>query len=214
MLLVYIYKVVYFFKESVAKETKELLDRILVVEKGFTQYAKVKTSDVVGVPFNYESKYTGKKLKIVDPAKDPKEVPINSNKKSESTVENVQSLSKVEQKDDFISMPKKYASVKEKIAKIANLDKEIPKIELSDKDKQILRDLELEHEKKIQLKALSKDEKKNEEEKETQKNVNVKTQENSENSANSAKTNIKPSVKPKQMVRTFLFFLIFIYNLM
>nr|XP_012152583.1 PREDICTED: aarF domain-containing protein kinase 4 isoform X5 [Megachile rotundata] len=44
------------------------------------------------------------------------------------------------------SVTKKYTTVKEKIETISKLDNEIPKIELSEKDKEILRRLELEHE--------------------------------------------------------------------
>ncbi|XP_033207641.1 atypical kinase COQ8B, mitochondrial [Belonocnema kinseyi] len=184
--------------ESVAKETRDLLDRILVVEKGFTQYAKVKTSDILGAPINYEANFTGKKLKVFDPAKDPKEVPITIDKKCETKVETVQSSAKVNEKDDVANIPKKYSSVKEKIEKIAELDKEIPKIEFSDKDKKMLRKLELEHEKKIQQKIPSVDDQKVENEKAKQKNLNLKAEEFPDNSENSVKPNIKPTIKPRQ----------------
>lgn len=174
-----------------------------MVEKGFTQYAKIKTSDVLGASVNYEANFTGKKLKVFDPAKDPKEVPITSDEKCKPKIETVQSSAKVEEKHDVGSKPKKYSSVKEKIEKIAKLDKEIPKIELSDKDKKILRKLELEHEKKIHQKAPSVDDQKVEDEKEAQRNFNLKTEEIPENSA---KPDIKPSIKPRQTVSKLFIF--------
>lgn len=50
---------------------------------------------------------------------------------------------------------RKYMSVKEKIETIINIDKEIPDIEFSDKDKELLRKLKLEHEKNIKNKIAS-----------------------------------------------------------
>lgn len=129
------------------------MERILVVEKGFAQYAKIKGTEVVGGTFKYESNFTGKKLEFSDPAKDPREVPLtNTKENSTSTEETVQNFSESKGKKDneAPSKPKKYSSVKEKIEKISHLNNEIPNIELSDKDKKILRKLELEHEKKIQ----------------------------------------------------------------
>ncbi|XP_051174271.1 atypical kinase COQ8B, mitochondrial isoform X1 [Leptopilina boulardi] len=189
--------------ESIAKETKELLERILVVEKGFVQYSKIKSTEALGGTMKYESNFTGKKLEFFDPAKDPREVPLDKNK----VEENVKNFTKSNEKEsDALKEPKKYSSVKEKIEKISNLNNEIPNIELSDKEKKILRKLELEHEKKIQQlnpndnvtneqkKKISND---NQMMKDEQKTTNPqKIFDTNEN--NTIKPKIKPSIKPKQ----------------
>ncbi|XP_051174272.1 atypical kinase COQ8B, mitochondrial isoform X2 [Leptopilina boulardi] len=151
----------------------------------------------------YESNFTGKKLEFFDPAKDPREVPLDKNK----VEENVKNFTKSNEKEsDALKEPKKYSSVKEKIEKISNLNNEIPNIELSDKEKKILRKLELEHEKKIQQlnpndnvtneqkKKISND---NQMMKDEQKTTNPqKIFDTNEN--NTIKPKIKPSIKPKQ----------------
>lgn len=201
--------------QSVAKETKELLERILVVEKGFVQYSKVKTTEALGGTINYESNYTGKKLEFYDPAKDAREVPLSNNNinnnRTEQTVENV---SKGEQKKEASGKPTKYSSVKEKIEKISKASNEVPNIELSDKEQKILRKLELEHEKKIQQlnpdgsgtreekltheqkKEIDKDKSNKDEQKAKSVDKNTNQQESNENVT--MKPKIKPSIKPRQ----------------
>lgn len=87
-----------------------------------------------------------KKLQVVNPAKDPREIKINERK----SVDNFESVTINEaEPEKIVEIPLKYSSVKEKIEIVGSIDKTIPKIELSDKDKKLLRKLELEYEKKI-----------------------------------------------------------------
>ncbi|XP_026673340.1 atypical kinase COQ8B, mitochondrial isoform X3 [Ceratina calcarata] len=82
---------------------------------------------------------TGKtKLHVYNPAKDPKEVVV------EMDVTSGKPNLDIKEKQE--KPLKKYTTVKEKIETIS-LDNEIPKIELSEREKEILRRLELEHEK-------------------------------------------------------------------
>ncbi|CAK9817763.1 Atypical kinase COQ8B, mitochondrial [Anthophora quadrimaculata] len=130
---------------QVTKELKEVAERINVVEKGIIEFIKLKVKETAGVPLDQDEPIKLKKTKLYvhNPAKDPKEIIIEmdmSNKKSDPA-------SNVQEKQDTSS--KKYTTVKEKIETISKLEHEIPKIELSEKDKAILRRLELEHEKNI-----------------------------------------------------------------
>ncbi|CAL7945578.1 unnamed protein product [Xylocopa violacea] len=177
---------------QITKELQEVAERINVVEKGIIEFMKLKTRETTGVSLdqneyvnNIKSKKT--KLYVYNSAKDPREVPIEmdiSSLKSNSG-SNVQEI-----EDKHF---KKYTTVKEKIETISKLDSEIPKIELSEKDKAILRRLELEHEKNI-------------------KEPNDKKEDNvpksgtetfvmesaSVTSNNTSQVKSKPSVRPKQ----------------
>ncbi|XP_034951611.1 LOW QUALITY PROTEIN: atypical kinase COQ8B, mitochondrial [Chelonus insularis] len=142
--------------EKFYNETKELVERICTVQRGIFEYTKHRTSEVTGIPVDSSGNSTEKstKLKIYHPAKDPKEVSVNENNaKVDSSILH-QSMQKLE-RHDIVQIPQKYSSVKEKIATIGTLDKSIPKIQLSDKDKLLLKQLELEHEKKIKNKDIS-----------------------------------------------------------
>ena len=97
-----------------------------------------------------EGETTEAKLEIVDPAKDPRE--IESKKKTMSKTLSTLENSAGKLKGRPSAMTKKYASVKEKIETI-RIDDNIPKIVLSEKDKEVLRNLEIEHEKKISREA-------------------------------------------------------------
>ncbi|XP_057321495.1 atypical kinase COQ8B, mitochondrial [Microplitis mediator] len=126
--------------EKLFTETKELIDRISVIEKGIRELTKQTTSEITGLPLA-DKNLSDKKLQVVNPAKDPKEIKI---------VENFESVTINEpEPEKIVEIPLKYSSVKEKIEIVGSIDKTIPKIELSDKDKKLLRKLELEHEKKI-----------------------------------------------------------------
>ncbi|CAK9801574.1 Atypical kinase COQ8B, mitochondrial [Anthophora plagiata] len=130
---------------QVTKELKEVAERINVVEKGIIEFIKLKVKETAGVPLDQDEPIKLKKTKLYvhNPAKDPKEIITEmdmSRKKSDPA-------SNAQENQDTPS--KKYTTVKEKIETISQLEHEIPKIELSEKDKAILRRLELEHEKNI-----------------------------------------------------------------
>ncbi|XP_012276198.1 atypical kinase COQ8B, mitochondrial [Orussus abietinus] len=150
---------------DLVSEFKETIGRLSVVEKGISQYAKVRSNEVLGVPEkrNYERKVDGTVLRTVNPAKDPVEV----------SAEDLEEIT-----------PRKFSSVKEKIEVITKDEKKVPKIQLSKKEKEILRKLELEHERKMNVKKTTKSTEKNEEKKGTSK-----VEENPIS---------KPSFKPRQ----------------
>ncbi|XP_012267619.2 atypical kinase COQ8B, mitochondrial isoform X2 [Athalia rosae] len=86
------------------------------------------------------------------------------------------------------AIPKKFTSVKEKIENITMLDNNIPKIELSNKDKKLLKKLEFEHEEKIRKQNL-------------ETNVSDDTAVHRMNSVNEKDKPISPSVpsvRPRQ----------------
>ncbi|KAG5339534.1 COQ8B kinase, partial [Acromyrmex charruanus] len=135
--------------EQIIKDLKEITERISVVEKGIKQYIKVTADQTFNIKSNDYTPKKETKLYVYNTAKDPKELPIDGDvilPKRNIDKSITQKSLKVMQNDTT----KKYMSVKEKIKTISNLDKdEIPDLEFSDKDKEILRKLELEHEKKI-----------------------------------------------------------------
>lgn len=135
----------------------------------------------------YDSSPRVTELLVYNRAKDPKEVsidmPLTKTKESGSY--------KVEQeKLDAISQ-KRYVTVKEKIETLSP-ETDIPQIELSEKDKAILRRLELEHEQKIksQTTELRVEDKNN-------LQISKKAVHQNDN-AIPEKQKIKPCVKPKQ----------------
>ncbi|EFN61320.1 Uncharacterized aarF domain-containing protein kinase 4 [Camponotus floridanus] len=133
-----------------AKDFKEITERMGVVEEGVRQYVKI----IAGLNMKNDD-YTIKaaKLHVYDTAKDPKELPLDKDVALPKYNDNKFTIEKSSQ--DVQNTTWKYMTVKEKIETIATLDKEIPQIELSDKDKEILRKLELEHEKNIKNKVVS-----------------------------------------------------------
>lgn len=92
------------------------------------------------------------KLHVHNAAKDPKEIPINQDVK---TPKDNTSKSVIDELTEQSDTAWKHMTVKEKIQTIAKSDTNIPNIELSNKDKEILRKLELEHEKNIKNKTES-----------------------------------------------------------
>ncbi|XP_076627636.1 ubiquinone biosynthesis protein COQ8, mitochondrial [Colletes latitarsis] len=135
---------------QVAKELKEVAERINVVEKGIMEFIKIRSNKTMGIPTDQfdPTKPNKTKLYVYNSAKDPKEVPIEMN--AASLQQNVKSegANNVQGKRDKPPI-RRYTTVKEKIETITKLEDEIPKIELSDKDKEILRRLEIEHEQSI-----------------------------------------------------------------
>ncbi|KZC11761.1 PREDICTED: aarF domain-containing protein kinase 4 [Dufourea novaeangliae] len=132
---------------QVIRELNEMAERLSVVEKGIMEFIKVKSTIVTAAPIDHQNntKSSKTKLYVYNIAKDPKEVPIEPN------IINVQQNDKSKDVESMQDKPiiRKYTTVKEKIETISKLENEIPKIELSDKDKEILRRLELEHEQNI-----------------------------------------------------------------
>nr|XP_012152581.1 PREDICTED: aarF domain-containing protein kinase 4 isoform X3 [Megachile rotundata] len=87
-----------------------------------------------------------RKLGNIKPSKVPSQVTEQLKEVAERiNVVEKESADNIQDKQNK-SVTKKYTTVKEKIETISKLDNEIPKIELSEKDKEILRRLELEHE--------------------------------------------------------------------
>lgn len=127
---------------------KEVIERINVVEEGIKQYIKLTTSQTLDIKNNDYIPKKGTRLYVYDTAKDPKVLPID-----EDVTLSKYNTNKFKIQEPLRDMSnnttKNYISVKEKIKSITNLDKVIPDIEFSDKDKEILRKLELEHEKNI-----------------------------------------------------------------
>ncbi|XP_012171667.1 atypical kinase COQ8B, mitochondrial isoform X1 [Bombus terrestris] len=177
---------------QITKEFKEVTERINVVEKGIIEFLKLKTKEVTGMPVDSDKpgKSTRTKLHVYNPAKDPKEIII------EMDDPNV----KPDNENDIRSKQdkplKKYSTVKEKIETISKLEYEIPKIELSEKDKAILKKLELEHEKKIKSQNMKQDVSN------TLKTdfeiLENKATENMKVALESSQVKPKPSVRPKQ----------------
>lgn len=83
------------------------------------------------------------KLYVYNVAKDPKELSFTKNDTYKPVLQEGS-------KDMKNNMTWKHMTVKEKIQTITTLNNQIPDIEFSSKDKEILRKLELEHEKNIQ----------------------------------------------------------------
>ncbi|XP_012538251.1 atypical kinase COQ8B, mitochondrial isoform X2 [Monomorium pharaonis] len=138
---------------QITKDLRDVIERISVVQEGIKQYIKITTNQTLDIKYNYIPKKETK-LYVYNTAKDPKELPIEDvilpkyNK--------LMTQKSLEREDMQKHSPtKKYMSVKEKIKTITNLDKEIPDIEFSDKDKEILQKLELEHEKNIKNRIAS-----------------------------------------------------------
>ncbi|XP_011301740.1 aarF domain-containing protein kinase 4 [Fopius arisanus] len=123
--------------EKVLSSVKELLDRVVVVEKGITELAKHFTNEITHSSASPQNpKPEDPHLEIYDPAKDARE--MRSPKTSEeSSFQNV------------VNVSREYSSVKEKIENIGGHEKMIPKIELTDREKKQLRKLEMEHESRI-----------------------------------------------------------------
>ncbi|XP_014235469.1 atypical kinase COQ8B, mitochondrial isoform X2 [Trichogramma pretiosum] len=150
-------------QEKLGKDLKEFAEKLHVIEKGLSQYSKIRLEEVLGFKnlseiLQEDLSSLGKKLQVFDPSKDPKEVPYNhSNVSSENAQASTasyaaQSNENVQKSSSNINRnqsPVKYASVKEKIETISAVNSEIPKVELSERDKQLLRKLEIEHEEKI-----------------------------------------------------------------
>ncbi|XP_043785537.1 atypical kinase COQ8B, mitochondrial isoform X2 [Apis laboriosa] len=88
---------------------------------------------------------------------------------------------------------KKYLTVKEKIETISKLENEIPKIVLSEKDKAILKKLELEHEKNIKSQNMKQDISN-----ESKIDAEVIKIENTKITSNNSQVKLKPSVRPKK----------------
>ncbi|XP_077259868.1 ubiquinone biosynthesis protein COQ8, mitochondrial isoform X1 [Temnothorax americanus] len=131
---------------QIMRDLKEVTERISVVEEGIKQYIKITASQTLDIKNNGYIPKKETKLYVYDTAKDPKELPIDE--------EVTHALPKYDTDESITQEPltgirnnatKKYTSVKEKIKTITKL--EIPDIEFSEKDKEILRKLELEYEK-------------------------------------------------------------------
>lgn len=136
------------------KDLKDVVERINVIEEGIKQYIKVKASQTLDIKDNSFFLKKETKLYVYDTAKDPKELPIDGDvilpkyNTSKSTTQ--KSLEGIQN-----NATRKYMSAKEKIETITNIDKEIPDIEFFDKNKELLRKLELEYEKNIKNKVAS-----------------------------------------------------------
>lgn len=173
------------------KDLKEVTERISVVEEGIKQYIKITASQTLDIKNNNYIPKKETKLYVYDTAKDPKELPIDGDVMLPKYNTNKSMIQKSLKREGIQNnATKKYMSVKEKIKTIINSDKEIPDIEFSDKDKEILRKLELEHEKNIKNRIASSSIIKAQE-KEHANDVHINSEE---------RPKVKLSVRPKQCV--------------
>ncbi|XP_063985754.1 atypical kinase COQ8B, mitochondrial [Diachasmimorpha longicaudata] len=169
---------------KVLSSVQELFNRVLVVEKGISEFAKQFTNEGTNsASYSQNLKYGPADLEIYHPARDPRERVHrkNSDKPSDENVVNVS---------------RKYSSVKEKIDTIGGYEKMIPKIELTKKEKEVLRKLEIEHEINVKTREAVMVEPK-------VVRVEVKNEKNLQDVEQKifmAKKNstIKPMIKPKQ----------------
>lgn len=161
-----------------ATELRDLVDRIYVVEKGIANYTKIKAEETLGISLPESPISEGTKLQFYHPTKDPKEIPEHE---------------VVQQKKPNSEPVQTYTTVKEKIETIQH----VPKIVLSDKDKELLKKLEEEHEMKIRSRGSANE------------SVSVKVQQASASETEpKTKTDnvvekpvpVKPSSRPKQKV--------------
>ncbi|XP_076173990.1 ubiquinone biosynthesis protein COQ8, mitochondrial [Ptiloglossa arizonensis] len=178
---------------QVANELKEVVERVNVVEKGIMEFVKIKSNKIMGMPLDQSEliKSNKTKLYVYNPAKDPKEIPIAMNvinSKQDTKSEGLNNTQEERNKPTTI----RYTTVKEKIETISKLDDKIPKIELSDKDKEILRRLELEHEENIKNQS----EEQNYVPKLDHRVLTGQVKENIKTI--SEKPQVRPSVRPKQ----------------
>ncbi|XP_015120829.1 atypical kinase COQ8B, mitochondrial [Diachasma alloeum] len=169
--------------EKVLSSVQELLNRVLVVEKGISELAKHFTSEITNSPAHPQNaKPEPPNLEIYHPAKDPRET---------APRENSQKLSD----ENVVNISREYSSVKEKIETIRGHEKIIPKIELTNKDKELLRKLEIEHEIKTKTKEAVMPEPKVgrvEMREKSAQNIEERTFINRKNPT------MKPMIKPKQ----------------
>lgn len=151
------------------------------------------------MPLDHGPATTNKtKLYIYNPAKDPKEVPTETDVADLQQSVNSGSMNNIQEEQNR-SVIKKYTTVKEKIETISSLENDLPKIELSKKDKEILRKLELEHENKIRSENMLQN---NVPESNTRESViNVKE----DIGMSPEKPQTKPSVRPRQTVSFIAF---------
>lgn len=177
---------------KVAEGFEDATERINVVEKGIAEFVKIKVNEITGVPLDHGPATTNKtKLYIYNPAKDPKEVPTETDVADLQQSVNSGSMNNIQEEQNR-SVIKKYTTVKEKIETISSLENDLPKIELSKKDKEILRKLELEHENKIRSENMLQN---NVPESNTRESViNVKE----DIGMSPEKPQTKPSVRPRQ----------------
>jgi len=188
------------------KNLKEVTERICMVEEGIKQYIKVTANQTLDIKNNSYTPKKETKLYVYDSAKDPKELPIDGDVTSKYNTNKSMTQKSLESMQS--NTTKKYMSVKEKIKIITDLNKKIPDIEFSDKDKEILRKLELEHEKNIKNSAASSA---HSSMTEAYEKEDVHMQINS-----TEKPKTKLSVRPKQCVsiETKIFIIIFFYIIM
>lgn len=182
---------------DIAEELKETIERLSVVEKGVSQYIRIKAGDIFGVlgSSRYEKQSNDTKLHVFDPSKDPEEIPIDkckANVETQNVTNQTSPKDNIVMHNDGMSVPKKYMSVKEKIETIATVDKTVPTIELSDKEKKLLKKLELEYENKIKKQSVEQNLNSKPMETEMKRgNENMESKKNKESI-------VKPSVRPKQ----------------
>lgn len=180
-------------QEQVTGNLKEAVERVNVVEKGIRQYVRASFSQTLGVKDDIHVPKEKTKPYVYNVERNPKESLVtrdNTVPKHETAESVVQKVSSDTQNNNIAW---KNMTVKEKIQTITDLNNRIPNIELSNKDKAILRKLELEHEKNIQSKAVD-----------SVSSSAVKAQESKHVHAREPEEKIKAKlpVKPKQSVGT------------
>ncbi|XP_020294935.1 atypical kinase COQ8B, mitochondrial isoform X2 [Pseudomyrmex gracilis] len=139
--------------KEVVNNLKETIERINVVEEGVKQYLKIRASQTLNIDNDLSVPQKQTKLYVYDVAKDPKQLSPDQNASIlHSDTNKFLNQESLKDKQNTVS---KDMTVKEKIHTIATSYTKIPDIELSDNDKKLLRQLELEHEKQMKSKNVS-----------------------------------------------------------
>lgn len=103
--------------------------------------------------------------------------------------------------NNVVNVSRDYYSVKEKIEIIGGHEKRIPKIELTDKQKQLLRKLEIEHEMKMKSRELVTPQRK-------MRKIEIQDQKcmqtsDKDNHTEEKQSTLRPIIKPKYIVSDF-----------
>ncbi|XP_032685047.1 atypical kinase COQ8B, mitochondrial [Odontomachus brunneus] len=140
--------------EQIVENLKEVVERVSIVEEGISKYITINVSQILGIKDAACVPEKKTKLHVYNVAKDPKELPVTEDITTLKHDNSKPVFQKALKDTQNNNMTWKYMTVKEKIQTITTLNNQIPDIELSSKDKEMFRKLELEHEKNMKSKAV------------------------------------------------------------
>lgn len=167
---------------------KETLERVSMLGAGITRYVSFKTSEASEFRDAFEQQH-----KSLIGSEAAAEVATKSETHIERPISDPLDNGRAAEPRARV-LPTKFASVKEKIETIATSGDSIPKIELSNKDKELLRKLEMEHEEKIKRQNSERSMK-------AEEISDVKSSTDDGKSESSTQTRPKiPTVRPRQSV--------------